>query len=167
MTKEIFKKITQDNTFLDITEISAQEKKELLSYLAEKGFTRTTFYLRFFQKGFSEWEIIGVKECKNRFILLPDVAEALLSYVDEDDTSSLPGDKGYYYTLAKSEEAGVFYKCLFKANRGLRQKFYDYMSGLGMSEGTTVKRFKEENWKEWEVEGLSHVLSDYMASRKE
>lgn len=168
MTKEIYKKITQNRTFLDIAEITAEEKKKLLSYLEKKGFTHTTFYLRFFQKGFEQWEILGIKECKNQFLLLPDVAEALSSYVDEEDATALPGDKGYFYILAQGDDTSVFYNCLRKANSGLCNKFMKYMSDLGMSPATTIKRFNDNaNWKDWEREGLANVLADYMKTCSE
>ena len=59
MTKENVEKITQNNTPLDVNDISADEKKNLAEFLSDKGFTISTFYLRFFQKGFDAWEIQG------------------------------------------------------------------------------------------------------------
>ena len=52
MTKENVEKITQNNTPLDVNDISAEEKRNLAEFLSDKGFTISTFYLRFFQKGF-------------------------------------------------------------------------------------------------------------------
>ena len=165
MTKKILEKITQKRTFLSVADISAEEKKDLLLFLTEKGFTNSTFYLRFFQKGFSEWEIVGIKECKKQFLELPDVAEALLAYVDKEDDTALEGDKGYYYTLSQSDDPGVFYDCIRKVN-GLCTKFHSYMNDMGMSVGTTVKRFREENWKLWEVQGIKSVLEEYCSQEK-
>lgn len=65
MTKEIIEKVTQNNTPLEVNDISADEKKNLAEFLSAKGFTISTFYLRFFQKGFDAWEILGIKNCKN------------------------------------------------------------------------------------------------------
>lgn len=39
--------------------IFASEKQFLLRNLAEKFSLQPTFFLRFFHKGFSEWELIG------------------------------------------------------------------------------------------------------------
>ena len=50
MTKENVEKITQNNTPLDVNDISAKEKQNLAEFLSDKGFTTSTFYLRFFQK---------------------------------------------------------------------------------------------------------------------
>ena len=52
MTKEIIEKICRKNTPLEVNDISVEEKKNLAEFLAAKGFTTSTFYLRFFQKGF-------------------------------------------------------------------------------------------------------------------
>lgn len=104
MTKEIVEKITRPYTPLQTDDMSVEDKKSLYVTLAKKGFTLATFYLRFFQKGFSEWEIDGINECKRQFLLLPDVSQLLLEYVDENDLQMVKGDKGYLYTLAQSKE---------------------------------------------------------------
>ena len=54
MSKEIVKKITKLCTPLHTDDLTAEDKKALYAVLEKKGFTRATFYLRFFQKGFSE-----------------------------------------------------------------------------------------------------------------
>lgn len=164
MTKEILEKITQKRSFLDIADISAEEKKELSSFCGKKGITLSTFYLRFFQKGFSEWEIIGVAECKKQFLALSEVAKALLEHTP-DDPKSLDGDKGYLYTLAQSDEPGRFYQCL-KQVRGLCSLFTDFMEQKGMSPATTIKRFtSDDDWKPWEVEGVRALLQQYMETQ--
>ncbi len=162
MTKENIEKLTTPYTPLGICEVSANEKKVLQSALALKGFTFSTFYLRFFQKGFSEWEINGVKECKRRFLELPEVAGVLLEATDDDDSNALPGDKGYLYVLAQSDGKGVFYDSLKKAKKGLCNKFIAYMGERGMSQSTVVKRFTEDVWKPWEEEGIKNVLQPFI-----
>ena len=164
MTKEKLRKILKEETSLDITSIPIDEKKSLQSFFMDQGFTLSTFYLRFFQKGFSEWEIIGVENCKRQFLALPDVAKCLLDYVETDVLGSTLGDKGYLYTLAQCEKPGVFYSCLKKAQGGLCVKFADFMSANGMSSGTTIKRFTEENWKTWENIGIQALLEKYIDS---
>ena len=84
MTKENIEKISVPFAFFDIEEISADEKKRLIDFLSDKGFSSTTFYLRFFHKGFAQWEIIGVNECKRQFLAIPEIAQLLLEYVDSD-----------------------------------------------------------------------------------
>ena len=161
MSKEIVKKITKLCTPLHTDALSAEDKKALYAVLEKKGFTLATFYLRFFQKGFSEWEIEGIDECKHQFLLLPDVAQKLLDYVDADNPDKVEGDKGYLYTLAQSDEPGVFYSCLKRVNAGMCNKFIAYMSERGMSAATVIKRFTIDKWKPWEREGIRHILNSY------
>lgn len=162
MTKDSFDKITVPSSPIGVGDISVDEKKTLLDAFAPKGFTTSTFYLRFFQKGFSEWEIIGVKECKNQFLRLPDVAESLFEYVDADAKDATSGDKGYLYTLAKSDAKGIFYDCLRKAAKGLCKKFIAFMNERGMSPNTVIKRFTSEDWKPWELEGVKSMLEPFI-----
>ena len=161
MTKEIVKKITKSHTPLQNDDLTAEDKKALYAALEKKGFTCSTFYLRFFQKGFSDWEIDGIAECKRQFLLLPNVAQQLLDYVDEDDPQMESGDKGYLYILAQSDEPGVFYSCLKRANAGMCNKFIAYMNERGMSAATVIKRFTTDNWKPWEQEGIRNLLNSY------
>lgn len=156
MTKEHLEKITTPLQSLDAKDISVEEKKLLSDFMQTKGFSVATFYLRFFKNGFSVWEIIGINECKKQFLATPEIAELLLSYAGDDK-----GDKGYLYTLAKSDKAGVFYDCLKRANTGLCKKFFDFMNERGMSTGTVIKRFSTDNWKEWEANGIKHCLSQF------
>ena len=161
MSKEILKKITKICTPLHTDDLTAKDKKALCAVLEKKGFTRSTFYLRFFQKGFSEWEIEGIDECKYQFLLLPNVAQQLLDFVDEDDPQRLEGDKGYLYTLAQSDEPGVFYSCLKRVKAGMCNKFIAFMNERGMSAATVIKRFTIDKWKPWEREGIRHILDSY------
>lgn len=161
MTKEIVEKIANSYTPLQVDDLSVEDKKALYVVLAKKGFTLATFYLRFFQKGFSKWEIEGINECKRQFLLLPDVSQLLLDYVGEDYPQMVNGDKGYLYTLAQSDEPGLFYSCLKRANAGMCNKFIAYMNERGMSAATVIKRFTVENWKPWEQEGIRSILASY------
>lgn len=161
MTKEIVEKITKSYTPLQTDDMSVEDKKSLYVTLAKKGFTLATFYLRFFQKGFSEWEIEGIDECKRQFLLLPEVAKALLDCEESDQ--SLPGDKGYFYTLAMSEKPGEFYACLKNANMGLCNRFIEFMGERGMSSGTVIKRFTNDCWKPWEREGVKALLESFLS----
>ena len=161
MTKEIVEKITKSYTPLQTDDMSVEDKKSLYVTLAKKGFTLATFYLRFFQKGFSEWEIEGIDECKRQFLLLPEVAKALLDCEESDH--SLPGDKGYFYILAMSEKPGEFYACLKNANMGLCNRFIEFMGERGMSSGTVIKRFTNDCWKPWEREGVKALLESFLS----
>lgn len=147
MTKENVEKVTQNNTPLDVNDISADEKKNLAEFLSDKGFTISTFYLRFFQKGFDAWEIQGIKNCKKQFLAIPEVVNLLSEYVETDALGNEIGKKGYLVEAAQTDEPGVFYTCLKKANNGLCMKFFAFMEERGMSRTTIIKRFTADDWK--------------------
>ena len=161
MTKENIEKITTPLQSLNAKDISVEEKKSLSDFMQAKGFSVATFYLRFFKNGFSVWEIIGINECKKQFLAMPGVAELLLSYAGDEEQGADKGDKGYLYTLAKSDKFGAFYECLRRANTGLCKKFFDFMNERGMSTGTVIKRFTTDNWKEWESNGIKNCLFQF------
>ncbi len=163
MTKEIIEKVMQNNTPLEVNDISADEKKNLAEFLSAKGFTISTFYLRFFQKGFDAWEILGIKNCKKQFLAIPEVANLLSEYVETDALGNEIGKKGYLTEAAKSEEPGVFYTCLKKASSGLCMKFFAFMEERGMSRTTIIKRFTADDWKPWEQEGIRALLQTRVA----
>ena len=158
MTKEIIEKICRKNTPLEVNDISVEEKKNLAEFLSDKGFTTSTFYLRFFQKGFDDWEIQGIMDCKKQFLAIPEVGKLLAGYVETDALGNEIGKKGYLTELAKSEEPGVFYSCLKKVDSGLCMKFFAYMEEKGMSRTTIIKRFTSDDWKPWEQEGIRTLL---------
>lgn len=161
MIKENIEKITTPLQSLNAKDISVEEKKSLSDFMQAKGFSVATFYLRFFKNGFSVWEIIGINECKKQFLAMPEVAELLLSYAGDEEQGADKGDKGYLYTLAKSDKVGAFYECLRRANTGLCKKFFDFMNERGMSTGTVIKRFTTDNWKEWESIGIKNCLCQF------
>lgn len=167
MTKEIIEKVTQSNNSLDVNDLTSDEKKNLAEFLSAKGFTDSTFYLRFFQKGFDSWEIQGIENCKNQFLGLLDIGKVLLAYVERDALGKEIGDKGYLYTLAKSDKPGVFYACLKQAANGLCMKLYSFMEERGMSRTTIIKRFSADDWKEWEKVGIKALLEEFLQMRNE
>lgn len=151
MTKDVFNKITTPFSPLSSDELLVSEKKVLMDFFASKGLLPSTFYLRFFQKGFSIWEIIGVNECKKQFLRLSDVAKIL----SESAVANVD-------ILMKSEGNGVFYENLRKVGNGLCGKFFSFMQERGMSTNTVIKRFKNEDWKPWEIDGVKTMLEPYI-----
>lgn len=168
MTKEIIEKMSTPSTPLSISDISVEEKKSLSDFLCEKGFTPSTFYLRFFQKGFDAWELQGIKDCQKHFSSLPDIAQLLKEYVETDALGKEIGKKGYLLEVAPDAEPSVFYACLKKAQSGLCSRFTDYMEQRGMSRNTVYRRFSEDGgWKPWEVVGIKALLHEFMESQVE
>lgn len=140
MTKENWIKITTPFSSWGISEISVSEKKILQDKLAEMGFSQPTFYLRFFQKGFSEWELSGVKNLKIRFLGLINEQNIEAGNINTDDT--------FYESLGQT--------------KGLRNMFIAFMQERGMSAATVIKRFTLESWRPWELEGIRAVLEPFV-----
>ena len=67
MTKEILHKILKEGTSLDINAIPVEEKKAMQTFLWILFFNFYILPSIFFQNGFSEWEIVGIENCKNQF----------------------------------------------------------------------------------------------------
>ena len=68
MTKEIFKKILIPQGILAVSDMSADEKKELYQVMQKFGSSENFAYKRFFQDGFVQWEIDGISALKIAFI---------------------------------------------------------------------------------------------------
>ena len=92
MTKEKLRKILKENEALDIDSIPVEEKKSIHLFYGVWLY-HVHFLSVFFQKGFSEWEILGVGNCKEQFSVLPDVAKCLLDYVETDVLGATLDDK--------------------------------------------------------------------------
>ena len=158
MTKEIFRKITGPRTPIDIKDVSAEEKKALLLFLMPKGFSIATFYKRFFQKGFSTWELIGVKECKRQFLSSPEVKRKIEDFYYPEQNAP----KDFPLSLA-DEDNGRFYAKLKEQRQGLCKKFASFMKERGMSERTTHTRFTGDKWKDWESIGILPLLKSFQS----
>lgn len=166
MTKEIIEKMSTPGTSLNISDISVEEKKSLSDFLCERGFTPSTFYLRFSQKGFDAWEIQGIKDCQKQFSAIPEVAQLLKDYVETDALGKEISKKGYLLEVVPDAEPNVFYTCLKKVQSGLCSKFTDYMEQRGMSRGTVYRRFSDDGgWKPWEIVGIKALLHEFMAEQ--
>lgn len=153
MTKQIIEKIRTPRTPVDIKDVSAEEKKALLLFLMPNGFSIATFYKRFFQKGFSTWELTGVKECKRQFLASPEVKRKIEDFYYPEQNAP----KDFPLSLA-DEDNGRFYAKLREQGQGLCKKFASFMKERGMSERTTHTRFTGDKWKDWEGIGILPLL---------
>lgn len=153
MTKKNFEKILK-NDILNVSDLTVEEKKALYARMEELGMSQSTAYLRFFSKGFDRWEIEGITHTKNEF-LLTETPETMKE-------GERKGDVGYEYVLSLNiaDEPGAFYK--FCQERVLCNKLVDFMFTRGMSQGTTRARFREDNWKPWEVMGIKAILEEFI-----
>ena len=55
MTKKVTDIFSRPRSFLSADDITVEEKKKLAVFTQHYGFTLSTFYLRFCQKGFERW----------------------------------------------------------------------------------------------------------------
>lgn len=158
MTKEIIKKIFVPGGILGKDDLLAEEKDSLIELMARKGMPETTLRRRLYITGFTKWELEGIANIKKKYLELSDVAQALLTYSGDDYAE---GDKGYLYTLAKSDENGAFYNSITEAKMCVH--FQQYMKERGMASNTTVlDRFSNENWKPFELSGIKAIIKKWL-----
>lgn len=153
MTKDILRKIVTGG-ILCTTDVTAEKKKDLYALMNKYGMSASTAYLRFFVKGFKQWEIQGVSELRDEFIktFVFGNSDKDKYCIDHDDVLSI--DPTYndnrFYTLISSLKIG--------------KDFCDFMAARGMSSQMTVRtRFKTNNWKPWEIKGIQHIIEDFFS----
>lgn len=153
MTKQIWRKIKEGGV-LDATDLTAEEKKALYAVMERFGLPKATCYSRFFDKGFSPWEIKGVSKIKEEF-LLSEVCNT------DNDKSGEDGSRGYGYVLelAPDYDDSKFYELVTNLKIGV--KLCEVMSSLGMTSQMTVRtRFRSNDWKPWELRGIGAILDE-------
>ena len=158
MTKNIWKKILDGGT-LSATDLTSEEKKQLYALFEGYGMPKSTCYNRFFDKGFCKWEIMGVSHIQDAF-LVSEKCETDTMLEGED------GSTGYGAVLALSTEQhdGKFYELVTSLKMGKR--LCERMAELGMSSQMTVRtRFKADDWKPWELKGVSTILDEFVEQK--
>lgn len=155
MTKEICKKITSGGTF-SVDDLTPEEKKALTALFVENGMSGSTVYMRFFDKGFDQWELFGVTKLREEFL-----ASTFASIDGSEDEEE--GSKGYGYvlTLAPDYDDSKFYDIISQLKIGKR--LCDFMAERGMASQMTVRtRFKANDWKPWELKGVNAILEEFV-----
>ena len=143
VTIEIFDKISTPKGRLDAKDLTPEQKKQLYSIMMKYGATEALAYNRFFDKGFDEWELRGINQCKDDFIC---------EYLNHEQDATLRN------TL--NEIGQGFYSAL-PLMSGLRAKLLNLMAPLGMVHRATVaKRFDEDDWKPWERIGIRKIIEE-------
>ena len=155
MTKNIWKKIWDGGT-LSVADITPEEKKQLYALFEGYGMPQSTCYNRIFNKGFCEWEIVGVSHIRDAFLVM-----------EESDTDNLQegdeGNRGYGAVPSLSPEYAdsKFYDLVTSLKMGKR--LCDRMAELGMSSQMTVRtRFKANDWKPWELKGVKAIIDEFV-----
>ena len=155
MTKNIWNKIYEGST-LSPQDLTPEEKKRLYALFERYDMPISTCYKRFFDKGFSEWEIVGVSHIKEAF-LLTELCDA------DTDSGGDEGSRGYGYvrTLDPKYDDSKFYELVtsMKMGKVLCEKIAD----MGMASQMTVRtRFKANDWKSWENRGVRTIIEEFM-----
>lgn len=140
----ILTRICSPKNTLAPKDVLSADKQRLYEHFGKYGLPHSTCYLRIFDKGFKEWEIVGVDSIKDSFIKehLSEISAA----VDGDvDLCKLRGSEFYEYLhMAK-----------------LVSEFKRLMNRLGMSEGTTLKKFLKDDFKLWERKGVKSLIGEF------
>lgn len=153
MTKHIWRKIKECGV-LNPTDLTADDKKELYAVMERYGLPKATCYRRFFEKGFSKWEIKGVSKIENEF-LLSEVCGT------DNGKEGEEGSRGYVYVLeiAPGYDDSKFWELVTNLKIGC--KFCEVMASLGMTSQMTVRtRFRANDWKPWELKGVGAILDE-------
>ena len=184
MTKEIFKKILTPQGILSVSDMTADEKKELYQAMVGFGSSENFAYKRFFQDGFVQWEIDGILALKTAFIRWLQTEEKLFIEVRQSGIIEGGGQPPesvyrYFYRIPPKPmegqsfdersfdiaEPGDFWR--FLGDIAYRQRFGAFMAERGMRSYVTVsKRFSADDWREWEVIGIQRVVETFCESRQ-
>lgn len=158
MTKQIFDKILMGGV-LDPKDLTADEKKDLYATLSEYGMPSSTVYARFFDKGFSKWEILGVTKLREEFLLTSVCTDG--GAVEEE------GSRGYGYVISLSPDYddSMFYDVVTRLKTG--KALCEFMAERGMASQMTVRtRFKANDWKPWELKGIKAIIDEIFAGEE-
>lgn len=152
MTKQIFEKILSGGVLLP-NDLTADEKKVLNAVMAKYGMPQSTSYVRFFDKGFSQWEILGVSTLCKEFLLT--------SVCTSDGETEEEGSRGYGLVISMSSDYddSQFYDIVTRMKMG--KMLCQFMADRGMASQTTVRnRFKDNDWKPWELKGVKAIIDE-------
>lgn len=166
MTKDIFNKILEGG-HLDVENLTPEEKKRLYAKFLRLGMSESCCYKRFFDKGFSAWEIKGMQFLVETFLVkaVPgtddNAATAEAAAADGTDSASR-GNAGYGYILMldKEKQFAEFSKVI----RNLRMvgKFCDFLRPYGMCERTVRYRLDDCDFQPWQMKGVQRCIEEFL-----
>lgn len=124
-------------TKLESSAFSAEEKSQMFARLMLRGCPQSTAYARLFRDGFEEWQLVGVLR--------------LIEEYCASRSLSVPPvlTRDFYHSLPS------------------RTDFKEFMTTKGMCGTTCATRFKNPDFKHWELEGVMQILPDLCRSQKE
>lgn len=137
MRKKIIDEIVKKPCFPfgKTVQMTASERAELRSVMEAAGAGWQMLYQRMAYRGFDMWEISGIEHCVSDFWSM--------AHSQSEEIPTKPDLQNFFQTLVE---------------QGSNVAFIKYMEAHGMSRNTTIKRFTEINFKEWEVDGVESVL---------
>ena len=142
MKKERFENILSSSLKSNEIYFSLSEKKEIYDVFSSHGMTYSRVYNRFFRvgygSGFDQWEILGIKNLVHNY------------------------EKENGLSLSAENDFPTFYDRLDS-----KQNFWDYMSKYGMGKNSTIYRFKNWNFQEWELLGIKHIILNELVDKSE
>lgn len=163
MNNDFFNILLTPHNHFKSNDLSPEQKKKLYALMMKHGASYSLGYDRFFKEGFDKWEMLGINTVKKHFLQLhnKDIAEA----IPEDGNGN---DRGYAAVLElEADKKGGFWNMLSQVY-ALKSTFRDYMYKLGMLSGVTImKRFKTDDWKEWELIGINNIIDEFINDEKE
>lgn len=120
-----------------VLDVQGEKRKKLYDYMLRYDMPRSTSYYRIFRSGygsgFSEWELMGVF--------------GIIRCFCEEKGLKVPSERGM--------------KKFYLVNLdGMREQFCAYMLQRGMSRTTVIYRFKNWNFKPWEMRGIRSIISE-------
>lgn len=158
MNKDIFNILLIPHKHFKSNDLTADQKKLLYSIMMKHGASYSFGYDRFFKEGFEKWEMLGINTIKKNFLQLHD--KEIANAIPEDSSDN---DRGYAAVLElNADTKGGFWKTLSQVY-ALKSVFREYMFKLGMLSGVTImKRFKNDDWKEWELIGINKIIEEFI-----
>lgn len=158
MNKDIFNILLIPHKHFKSNDLTVDQKKLLYSIMMKHGASYSLGYDRFFKEGFEKWEMLGINTIKKDFLQLHD--KEIANAIPEDSSDN---DRGYAAVLElNADTKGGFWKTLSQVY-ALRSVFREYMFKLGMLSGVTImKRFKNDDWKEWELIGINKIIEEFI-----
>lgn len=120
-----------------VLEVQGKERKALYDHMASYDMPTSTSYTRMFRQGFGSgfeaWELSGVREVIRDFC--------------KENGMEAPTE----------EDMPMFY---LERLEGQREKFCAFLLERGMSRSTCIYRFKNWNFKKWELKGIRAIIEE-------
>ena len=126
---------------------TVEEVSKLKLLFERAGMTSSVFYNRTTYVGFDTWEVDGINRCMEQYVqMVNDEAKGKETEEGEQPEPLRIGN------MSPQD----FRQALL--DRGLWCDFTNYMQLHGMSTKTTLKRFYENSFAEWEMKGVERMM---------